>query len=154
MKTATGLTAIAVGAILAFAVNGHPWFLNLQVVGWIIMLLGAAGLAMPRRGYGWLRRRVVVRRPDGMSVRRRPASAVMIEPAVSEGAGFARVPSQADLPPDYTTQMSAVPVDEVPADEALVEEAPTMQVPVRTVPAPGTAQVVPGEEIVEEYYPE
>ena len=66
MKTATGLTLIALGAVLAFAVNGHPWFLNLQVVGWILMVLGAIGLAMPRRGYGWLRRQMVVKRaPDG-----------------------------------------------------------------------------------------
>src|ERR1700733_9140294 len=69
MKTATGLFLIALGAVLAFAVNGHPWFINLQVVGWILMVLGAIGLAMPRRGYGWLRRQMVVKRgPDGRPV--------------------------------------------------------------------------------------
>jgi hypothetical protein len=69
MKTATGLTLIAIGAVLAFAVNGHPWFLNLQIAGWIIMVIGVIGLSIPRSGYGWLRRQVVTRRgPDGRQV--------------------------------------------------------------------------------------
>jgi len=63
MKTATGLTLVAIGAILAFAVTAHPRFLNLQVAGWVIMLIGLAGIFVPRRGYGWVRNRVVVRRP-------------------------------------------------------------------------------------------
>jgi hypothetical protein len=62
MKTATGLTLVAVGAILAFAVHAHPRLLNLQVAGWVIILTGLAGIFVPRRGYGWLRRRVVVRK--------------------------------------------------------------------------------------------
>lgn len=62
MKTATGLTLIAIGAILAFAVNAHPRVLNLQVTGWVIILTGLAWIFVPRRGSGWLRRRVVVRR--------------------------------------------------------------------------------------------
>ena len=70
MKTATGLTLVAVGAILAFAVNAHIQVLNLKVVGWVIILTGLAGIFIPRSGYGWLRRRVVVRRsPRGRVVR-------------------------------------------------------------------------------------
>jgi hypothetical protein len=65
MRTATGLALIAIGAILAFAVTQSPSFLNLQIVGWVLMLTGVAGMVVPRRGYGWLRRRVVVRRPRG-----------------------------------------------------------------------------------------
>jgi hypothetical protein len=65
MRTATGLGLIALGAILAFAVQGHPSWLNIQVVGWIIMLTGAVGMAIPRRSYGWLRRRMVLRRGPG-----------------------------------------------------------------------------------------
>src|SRR5215470_4645450 len=69
MKTATGLTLVAIGAILAFAVRGHPSFLNIQVVGWVIILTGIAGMVIPRRGYGWLRRRMVLRRgPAGRPV--------------------------------------------------------------------------------------
>src|SRR5260370_32397758 len=70
MKTATGLTLVAIGAILAFAVHAHLRVLNLQVVGWVIILTGLAGIFVPRSGYGWLRRRVVVRRsPRGRVIR-------------------------------------------------------------------------------------
>jgi hypothetical protein len=66
MKTATGLTLVAIGAILAFAVHAHLRVLNLNVVGWVIILAGLAGIFMPHSGYGWLRRRVLVRRtPQG-----------------------------------------------------------------------------------------
>jgi hypothetical protein len=65
MRTASGLSLIAVGAILAFAVRGHPSWLNIQVVGWVVMLTGVAGMVIPRRGYGWLRRRMVLRRGPG-----------------------------------------------------------------------------------------
>jgi hypothetical protein len=69
MRTASGLTLVALGAILAFAVKGHPSFLNIQIVGWVIMLTGVAGMIIPRRGYGWLRRRMVLRRgPYGRPV--------------------------------------------------------------------------------------
>src|SRR5262245_58523102 len=70
MKTATCLTLVAIGAILAFAVTAHPSFLNLQVAGWVIIAVGIAGFFVPQRGYGWLRRRVVVRRGS------RPVSSV------------------------------------------------------------------------------
>ncbi len=62
MKTATGLTLVAIGAILAFAVHAHLRVLNLNVVGWVIILTGLVGFFVPRSGYGWLRRRVRVRR--------------------------------------------------------------------------------------------
>jgi hypothetical protein len=61
MKTATGLALVAIGAILAFAVNAHPRVLNVQAAGWVLILIGLAGMFVPRRGYGWLRRRMVVR---------------------------------------------------------------------------------------------
>jgi Domain of unknown function (DUF6458) len=70
MKTATGLTLVAIGAILAFAVTAHLKFLDLQVVGWVIILTGLAGIFIPRGGYGRLRKRVAVRRtPRGGLVR-------------------------------------------------------------------------------------
>jgi hypothetical protein len=131
MKIATGLTLIAIGAVLAFAVKGHPWFLNLQVCGWIIMAVGVAGLAIPRSGYGWLRRQMVIRRgPDGRQVvgmrQRRNPPYIMINPAAAaepsvggETAPIPGVPGYAE-PQDY--------VD--------------------------SARVVPDEEVVEEYFPE
>jgi uncharacterized protein DUF6458 len=68
MRTAPGLALIAIGAILAFAVTSSPSFLNLQIAGWVIMLTGVAGIVVPRRGYGWMRRQVVVRRPRGVDM--------------------------------------------------------------------------------------
>jgi hypothetical protein len=62
MKTATGLTLIAIGAIFTFAVTASPSFLNLQVAGVVIMATGVAGLFLPKRSQGWLRRRTVLRR--------------------------------------------------------------------------------------------
>jgi hypothetical protein len=72
MKTATSLTVIAIGAILAFAVTASPGFLNVQVVGWILMATGAIGLALSRNNREWLRRTVIVRgAPEASQARRR-----------------------------------------------------------------------------------
>jgi hypothetical protein len=60
MKTATALTVMAIGAILAFAVTAEPSFFSFRIAGWVLMLTGIAGVAIPRRGYGWLRRRLVL----------------------------------------------------------------------------------------------
>jgi hypothetical protein len=68
MRTATGLTLVAIGAILAFAIRTSPSFLNLQIAGWVIMLTGVAGMLIPRRGNGRLLRRTVVWRPRSTAV--------------------------------------------------------------------------------------
>jgi hypothetical protein len=65
MKTATGLSLVAIGAILAFAVSASPPGVNINVVGWIVMLTGVAGFLIPRRASGWLRSRVLVRTGSG-----------------------------------------------------------------------------------------
>jgi hypothetical protein len=62
MKTGAGLAFICVGAILAFAVTANTSVFNLHTAGWVIMLIGVIGLLLPRRTYGWLGRRVQVRR--------------------------------------------------------------------------------------------
>jgi hypothetical protein len=88
MKTGPALALIAAGAILAFAVHAHLSFFSFQTAGWVIMLTGIAGLVIPRRGYGWLRRvtrrsRAAAgsdqdgRRPAGWAFRRRPNPAVV-----------------------------------------------------------------------------
>jgi hypothetical protein len=56
MKTATALTLVAIGAILAFAVNAHMAYLDLHVAGAILILTGAAGAIVPRSS-SWLRTR-------------------------------------------------------------------------------------------------
>jgi hypothetical protein len=71
MKTGTGLALIAIGAILAFAVTANTSFLNLNTAGWVLMIIGVLGLAIPRRGYAWVGRRLFVRQG-----RRRPGNRV------------------------------------------------------------------------------
>jgi hypothetical protein len=75
MSRATSLTVIAIGAIFAFAITASPSFLNLQIVGWILMATGAAGFLLERRSRDWLRRTVIVRGSPDVSRfnRRRPA---------------------------------------------------------------------------------
>jgi hypothetical protein len=129
MKTASGLTLIALGAVLAFAVNGHPWFLNLQICGWILIIIGAIGLVMPRRGYGWLRRQVVVRRgPGGQQAAgiqpERDPRYIMISPAAAGVAGAAgdvspgmpEMPASSDAASRAEAGATAVP------DQETVEE--------------------------------
>ena len=61
MKTGMGLVLIGIGAILAFAVTTNTSVFNLHTAGWVIMIIGVLGLAVPRRGYGWVGRRLFVR---------------------------------------------------------------------------------------------
>jgi Domain of unknown function (DUF6458) len=92
MRTAPGLALIAIGAILAFAVTSSPSFLNLQIAGWVIMLTGVAGIVVPRRGYGWMRRQVVVRRPRGVAMEPRGGRR-----ALGGGQMFHRNPGPGDF---------------------------------------------------------
>ncbi|MCO6007304.1 DUF6458 family protein [Actinoallomurus purpureus] len=45
MGIGTGLAFIAIGAILAFALNVHVSGIDIQMIGWILMFVGAAWLA-------------------------------------------------------------------------------------------------------------
>jgi hypothetical protein len=121
MRTATSLTLVAIGAILTFAVTAHPSWLNLQVAGVVIMLVGVAGLFLNRSGYGWLRRRIVLRRggPKGpvyghIDQTNYPSSYAMIDPAALQSVQPA---------PDADGDIEAAPtVPDVPAaDESVTE---------------------------------
>jgi len=61
MKTGVGLTLIAIGAILAFAVTTNTSVFNLHTAGFVLMIIGIIGIVVPRRGYGWVGRRLFVR---------------------------------------------------------------------------------------------
>jgi hypothetical protein len=61
MKTGMGLALIGIGAILAFAVTTNTSVFNLHTAGYVIMIIGILGIAIPRRGYGWVGRRLFVR---------------------------------------------------------------------------------------------
>jgi hypothetical protein len=55
MHTGTGILLITVGAILLFALAGSPHWLNLQIVGVILILAGVLGLLLPPLGRGPLK---------------------------------------------------------------------------------------------------
>jgi hypothetical protein len=132
MKTATGLTLIAIGAVLAFAVNGHPWFLNLQVVGVILMVIGIIGLVVPRRGYGWLRRQMVVRRDQagrpvtGIRQKRYPPY-IMINPAAVDGATDNATVDMPEMPTDSNAQSWAGSEATVVTEKSVVPDAETVE---------------------------
>ncbi len=106
MKTGVGLAFVCVGAILAFAVTTNTSVFNLHTAGWVIMLIGVIGLLIPRRTYGWLGRRMMVRRtyPAGAARGGRyPAGQVeeiAVPPYVARNPGTSRI--QAGLPPRPT----------------------------------------------------
>jgi hypothetical protein len=62
MGIGASIFLIALGAIFAFAVDANLGWLNLNVVGWVLMLAGVVGLLTTL--YFWNnRRRTVVARP-------------------------------------------------------------------------------------------
>jgi len=145
MRTATGLTLVAIGAILTFAVTGHPGFLNLQVAGVVIMVVGVAGLFLRKPGQGWLRRRTILRRGVAGPVvghvdEKRYPPYVMLNPGSADsggGAGHQPGDLTADeagpAPADQTT-----PIPDMSEDD-LVAERPANR---------------PAAEVVEEYIEE
>ena len=177
MRTASGLMLVALGAILAFAVRGHPSFLNIQIVGWIIMLTGIVGMAIPRRGYGWLRRRMVLRRgPRGRPVVGRVEEAryppyVMLNSGTAPGTTVL-----ADAEADYTgepppvvgsptvvdppgeTRVRHPDAEQRAAERAEAEyaaaERAVAEWEAAEEAASATGRPLPAEEVVEEYVEE
>jgi uncharacterized protein YjeT (DUF2065 family) len=56
MRTSTGLTLMAIGCVLMFAVNISLPFLSLRVAGFVLVVTGLAGLRVPQQTYRWLSR--------------------------------------------------------------------------------------------------
>jgi hypothetical protein len=102
MKTATSLTLVAVGAIIAFAITAHISFLNLQVTGSVLILTGVAG-AIITRSSRLRRARVAKGRPGA---------------AAANGTGQRPPPSRRPVP---GAQPAAAP-DATPAQHETIEE--------------------------------
>ena len=132
MKTGMGLVLIGIGAILAFAVTTNTSVFNLHTAGWVIMIIGILGLAVPRRGYSWVGRRLFVRqsrwRPGN-----RVAEEVIYPEYVNRNPANTRV--QAGLPApgalgsreatshvESTRDLSADPTSMRPGDTEIVED--------------------------------
>ncbi len=71
MSIGAGILLVAIGAILAFAVNWQLGGLDLDVVGWVLMIAGLAGIVITL-AYSRRRTRHVVEqtRPEGRVVER------------------------------------------------------------------------------------
>jgi Domain of unknown function (DUF6458) len=67
MGIGVSIFLIAVGAVLAFAVSAEVSGLDVQVVGWILLAVGALGILLSLMFWsswgGWGRREVVEERP-------------------------------------------------------------------------------------------
>jgi hypothetical protein len=106
MKSSTGLTLAAIGAILAFAVHGHLPFLNPNAVGWVLLLVGIAGLFVPPGTQRWLRHRLIMK--DGTY-------------------GPAYEPARAEYSSHLMPAGVLVPGAELPAEGVAIEEHTTRE---------------------------
>lgn len=74
MGIGVSIFLIAVGALLAFAVDFQVWWLDINVAGWVLMVVGALGLILT--AMFWSRRRtansVVAERRDYRDYRDEP----------------------------------------------------------------------------------
>lgn len=117
MKTGMGLVLIGFGAILAFAVTRNTSVFNLHTAGYVFMVIGVLGLAIPRRGYGWVGRRLFVRqarwRPRGRieevvyptTVNRNPANTRVTASLPAPGAfGSPEASSHIEATRDLSTE--------------------------------------------------
>lgn len=63
MSIGVSMFLVAIGAIIAFAVDAEVGWLDLEVVGWVLMIAGVAGLLLTLML--WQRRRTVSVVNDG-----------------------------------------------------------------------------------------
>jgi hypothetical protein len=131
MKTGMGLALIGIGAILAFAVTTNTSVFNLHTAGYVIMIIGVLGLVIPRRGYGWVGRRLFVRqarwRPGNRIeevsypayVNRNPANTRVQAGLPAPGALGS---SEAGSHTDTTRDLSTEPMGPRPGETQVVED--------------------------------
>ncbi len=138
MKTGMGLAIIAVGAILAFAVTTNTSVFNLHTAGWVLMVIGILGIAIPRRGYGWVGRRLFVRqarwRPSGR------VEEVTYPTYVNRNPANTRVQARLPAPGALGSPEAAHHIDAAPSTRDLSTES--------TGPRPGETEVI--EDIYED----
>ena len=128
MKTGMGLVLIGIGAILAFAVTTNTSVFNLHTAGYVIMLIGILGLAVPRRGYGWVGRRLLVRQARWRPGRR--VEEVIYPTDVNRNPASTRVPAGLPAPgafgsPEASTHLDAtrnLSTGPRPGDTEIVED--------------------------------
>jgi hypothetical protein len=141
MKTGMGLVLIGIGAILAFAVTTNTSVFNLHTAGYVIMLIGILGLAVPRRGYGWVSRRLSVRQ-----ARWRPGSRVeeVVYPTyANRNPANTRVQAGLPAPGAFGSPEAATHIDSNPSTRDLSAERVSPM-----GPRPGETEIV--EDVYED----
>jgi hypothetical protein len=132
MKTGTGLALITAGAILAFAVTANTSVFNLHIAGWVLMIVGIAGMVIPRRGYAWVGRRMFVRqarwRPGNQvdeviyptQVNRNPAN-TRVQAGLPGAVGSPEASQHIDTTRDLSRE-SAGPAGPRPGETEVIED--------------------------------
>jgi uncharacterized protein DUF6458 len=118
MKTGVGLALIAVGAILAFAVTTNTSVFNLHTAGWVLIIIGIIGVAIPRRGYALVGQRVFTRRTRRLRGAR--VEDITYPAYVNRNPASTRV--QAGLPASGTAGSAADHVETAPVTRDLGTE--------------------------------
>ena len=96
MGIGVGIFLLAFGAVLAFAVDWTPGWLDLRAVGWIMMAAGVIGLVL--FFYFWNRRRASAPAAEAVQTRADPGPYHNITPAAPPGPGAASAPTVASAP--------------------------------------------------------
>jgi predicted signal transduction protein with EAL and GGDEF domain len=115
MKTATGLTLIIVGAILAFAFTVNTPVFNLHIAGYVLIVAGLAGMFIPRKNYASVSRRLVTRRsrswPSGSAITSTQETEVPPYVVINPGSDVAEngMPAIPGIPPDPTVRSVMTP---------------------------------------------
>lgn len=135
MKIGSGLALICVGAIFAFAVTTNTSVFNLHTAGWVLMIIGVIGLTLPGRTYGWLGRRLLVRR----SYPRGRVEHIPQPPYVARNPGVSALPRGLPSRPTLLDQ-----------EDDLIETAE----PGLTTPRPRGGQRPGATEVIEDLYEE
>jgi hypothetical protein len=136
MKTGMGLALIALGAIFAFAVTTNTSVFNLHTAGWVLMIIGIIGLAVPRRGYGWVGRRLFVRQARWRPGRR--VEEVVYPTYVNRNPANTRVQAGLPAPGALGSPEAATHID----------STQDLSADLTTEPRPGETQIV--EDVYED----
>jgi Domain of unknown function (DUF6458) len=119
MKTGMGLALIAIGAILAFAVTTNTSDFNLHTAGYVLIIVGVIGIAIPRTTYGWVGRRMSVRQTT-----RRPSRRVeeVNYPAYNQNPANTRVQASLPAPGAVGSPEATNHIDARPGETEIIED--------------------------------
>jgi hypothetical protein len=127
MKIGTGLTLIVIGAIFAFAVTTNTSVFNLHVMGYVLILAGIAAIAIPRRQYAQVSKRLVTTRrsrtwPGGTSIQTETEVPPYV--TINPGSDLSRgaLPTVPSIPADPEVGRVMTPGQSTVSDTEVIEQ--------------------------------